>query len=132
MANKSGGPSKVAQGLNYKNSKRWSSNRRRKLEKLWLQYPNNKQIEQALNTEFKYRRRIPTVRFWSSTRRNLATLFKRFKGVVHQDLFSNNEKLSVPALLLKGPYSNHKGHSANEKTMFQLGTRVHTGGLQWK
>lgn len=132
MANKGGGPSKVAQGLNYKNSKRWSSNRRRKLEKLWMEHPNNKQIEEALNTELKYRRRTPTTPFWSSTRRNMAQLFKRFKGVVHMEVFSNNEKISVPALLLKGPYSSFKAPPANEKTMFQLGMRVHTGGLAWR
>lgn len=132
MANKGGGPSKVGQALNYKNSKRWSSNRQRKLMKLFEAHPNNRQIEQALEGELKYRRRTPTVRFWSSTRRRTAQLFKRFKGVFHPEVFSNNEKVSIPALLLKGPYSDFKAPPANEKTMFSLGARVHTKGLQWR
>lgn len=122
MANKTS-PGRVAQSTSYKNSKRWERNRRKKLQKLLEKHPNNKQIEAALNN-IVYRRKTPANPFWSSTRKRLAYLFKLYKGVVHQEIFSNNEKVSLPALLLQGPYSMVKFPNANEKTMFQLSTRV--------
>lgn len=123
MANKSGGASKTGQAVDYKNSKRWEKNRRRKLEKLIKLHPNNEQLKTALSS-IVYRRKTPKVRFWSSTRRNIAGLFKRFTGRVDMNIFSNNEKVSVPALLTPGPYSKMKPPPFTEKGMFSIGSRV--------
>lgn len=123
MANKSGGSSKTGQAADYKSSKRWEKNRRRKLEKLILLQPNNEQLKTALSN-IVYRRKTPKVRFWSSTRRHIAGLFKRFTGHVDMNMFNNNEKISNPALLTPGPYSKMKPPPFTEKGMFSIGSRV--------
>lgn len=130
MANKSGGASKVSQSNNYKNSKTWERNRVKKLTKLFLQHPNNLQLEQAIKN-VRYRRKTPKVRFWSKTRIYQAYLFKMFVGKVDMDMFSNNEKLNTAALLTKGPHTDFKGPTQPEKVMFQLGTRARIGGVLW-
>ena len=123
MANKSGGASKVSQATNYKNSRLWEKNRRRRLLNLLILHPNNKQIEEALNS-IVYRRKTPKVREWSSTRIKIAGLFKRFTGRVDKNIFVSNEKISGPALFSAGPYSKLRYPNVQEKTMFQLGTRA--------
>lgn len=129
MANKSGGASKTGQASNYKTLKLWERNRLRKLNKqLKLQPNNEKQIKAAMSA-VRYRRKTPTAPFWSKTRIKIAGLFKAFEGRVNLEMFNNNEKISVPATLSWGPYKDHKAPSVNEKTMFQLGTRAHHGGV---
>lgn len=123
MANKGGGASKVSQANNYKTSKVWERNRTRRLKKLLETQPNNEQIIKALGN-IHYRRKTPTTPFWSKTRIKIAGLFKRYTGRVDMNMFSNNEKVSTPALLTKGPYSEYKAPPANEKTMFTLGERA--------
>jgi hypothetical protein len=123
MANKSGGASKVSQANNYKTQKLWERNRTRRLKRLLITQPNNEQVLKALGN-IHYRRKTPTTPFWSKTRINQARLFKMFCGFVDMNMFSNNEKVSNPALLTKGPYSEFKAPPANEKTMFSLGERA--------
>lgn len=130
MANKSGGASKVGQANSYKNNKTWERNRINKLTKLSLQHPNNKQLEEAIKNVV-YRRKTPKTRFWSKSKIYQAYLFKKFVGRVDMDMFSNNEKLSAPALFSRGPHSTFKGPTQPEKTMFQLGTRAHVKGALW-
>lgn len=120
---KAAGNSKTGQAAEYKNSKRWESNRRKKLERALKAHPNNKQIEEALKN-IVYRRKTPKTPQWSKTKIRIAGLFKRFTGVVHMDMFNNNEKISVPATLKSGPYSKFKGETQPEKTMFQIAVRA--------
>ena len=123
MANKGGGASKVGQANSYKTNKTWERNRTRRLKRLLITQPNNEQIIKALGN-IHYRRKNPVAPFWSHSRIAQARLFKSFCGRVDMNMFSNNEKLSIPALLTKGPYSEHKAPPANEKTMFSLGERA--------
>lgn len=122
MSNKSGN-SKTSQAALYQSTKRWESNRRRKLERALKAHPNNTQIEQALKN-IVYRRKTPKTRVWSATKIRQASMFKRFIGVCHQDMFSNNEKVSVPATLRSGPYSQQKPLSFDQKSMFSIAVRV--------
>lgn len=130
MANKSGGASKVGQANNYKSQKLWERNRIRKLKKLMALHPNNEQLAKALNN-VHYRRKTPTTPFWTSTRRRQAQLFKQFCGRVDMDMFSNNEKISGPALFSPGPYSKLRFPPVSEKIMFQIGARAHFKGTPW-
>lgn len=130
MANKSGGASKTGQSANYKNLKRWETNRKRRLENLLLKNPDNKEVELAIKN-IRWRRGTPVNPFWSSTRRRIAGLFKRYTGHVNMDIFSNNEKVAGPALMVAGPYSKMRYPSVQEKTMFSIGVRAKTGAQQW-
>jgi hypothetical protein len=130
MANKSGGASKVGQAATYKSQKLWERNRTRRLKKLMVLQPNNETLVKAL-ANIHYRRKTPTTPFWSSSRIQQARLFKMFCGRVDMDMFSNNEKVSGPALLTPGPYSKLRFPNVPEKTMFQLGTRARFPGAAW-
>lgn len=129
MANKNSGGSKSNQSNNYKINKVWERNRLRRLKKLLITQPNNKQIQEAISN-IRYRRKNPKAPFWSSTRIKTAMIFKEFVGRVNLDIFNNNEKVVAAALLLKGPHSDYKAKvTQNEKEMFQLGTRARWGGV---
>lgn len=128
MANKSGA-SKESQAATYKSTKRWETNRLAKLIRAQKLHPNNAQIAAAMKN-IHYRRKTPTTAFWSSTRRQAAILMKTFKGVCHPEIFSTNEKVSVPALTLPGPFSvPAKTKSTSDFGMFTLEARavVRTG-----
>ena len=132
MANKSGSAGRTAKAAAYKTLKRWESNRRRHLEMQLKRNPNNAaQIELALKN-IVYRRRTPLNPTWSSTKRQTAMLYKRFTGVVNMDMFSNNEKLSGPALMTHGKFKT-KSMGRTDR-MFALGTRAKQAGtdtLAW-
>lgn len=127
MGNKSKSGGAEAQSSNYKNSKRWESNRKRKLLKAQKAQPNNLQIAEALKN-IKYRRKTPTTKFWSPTRRRIAELFKLFTGSVNTEMFSNNEKLATAALLARSNIVLKKTPGFSENTMFSIGARLSNQG----
>ena len=123
MANKKGA-SKEAQAASYKGTKRWETNRLAKLLRAQRLHPNNEQIATAMKN-IHYRRKTPTTQTWSSTKRRVAMLMKEFKGVCHPEIFSTNEKVSIPALMLPGPFSvAAKSKSTSDFAMFTLETRA--------
>lgn len=129
MANKSGSAGRKAKAAVYKTARRWETNRKRKLERQLKLNPNNAvQIEAALKN-IVYRRRTPVNRTWSSTRRQTAVLYKRFTGAVNMDMFSNNEKLSGPALMTHGKFKVVKSTGRTDR-MFALGTRAKHAGTE--
>lgn len=124
MASKGSTKGREATLAAYKQGRRWEANRRRKLQRAAILAPNNEQIKIALKS-IVYRRKTPKIRVWSHQMRRIAGLMKEFKGVVHMDIFSSNEKVSSPALMLAGPKSAHiASKDANQVHMFQLGTRA--------
>jgi hypothetical protein len=123
MANKAGA-SKESQAASYKGTKRWETNRLAKLLRAQKLQPNNEQIVTAMKN-IHYRRKTPTTATWSSTKRRIAVLMKEFKGVCHPEIFSTNEKVSTPALMLPGPFSvATKTKSTSDFAMFALETRA--------
>lgn len=123
MANKKGA-SKEAQAASYKGTKRWETNRLAKLLRAQKLHPNNEQIVKAMKNIY-YRRKTPTTATWSSTKRRVAVLMKEFKGVCHSEIFSTNEKVSAPAVMLPGPFSlATKTKSTSEFGMFTLEARA--------
>lgn len=130
MANKSGGASKTGQAASYKANKTWEKNRLRKLRRALKRSPDNPQILTAMKG-VSYRRKTPTTPTWSHSKIRLAQLFKMFSGHVDLAIFSNNEKIAVPATLSHRMKWDFKAPAANEKTMFSLGLRAHTGGRSW-
>lgn len=107
----------------YKATSRWKANRKRKLEKLLKQHPNNKQIELALQS-MVYRRKTPNSRVWSASMIREAKLFKEFAGYVNRDIFSSNEKLRGEARLQN--HRKHFGELPQGRVDFSLGARAMT------
>jgi hypothetical protein len=124
MASKGSTKGREASLAVYKSSRRWETNRKCKLARALKLAPNNEQIPVAMKA-IVYRRKTPKARVWSHSMRRIAGLMKEFKGIVHTDIFSSNEKVSAPAIMLAGPKSAHiSSKDANQVHMFQLGTRV--------
>lgn len=122
MANKSSSKSAEAYYARYKTEKRWETNRLKRLERALKRDPNNAtQIELAMKG-MVYRRKTPTTRVWSSSKRNMAVLFKRFTGNAAPALFSSNEKVSGPALLVSGKFP--RAGTTNWVLMGSLGVRA--------
>lgn len=130
MANKSGGASKVGQAAGYKANRVWEKNRLRKLRRALKRSPDNPQILEAMKGVV-YRRKTPTVRSWSKTKIQIARLYKVFSGHVDMTIFNNQEKVAAGAQLGHRMKWDFKAPAANEKTMFSLGVRAHTGGRSW-
>lgn len=130
MANKGKSKGAEAQAQRYKSERKWESNRMAKLERALKRNPENKQIELAMKN-IVYRRSTPKTSQWNATKIATAKLFKKFSGKVNMDIFSSNEKVSAPALMLKGKVTI--GTSANSFNMFKLVTRAHNGrgNLVW-
>lgn len=116
----------------YKTSRRWETNRLRKLERALRRNPENTQIELAMKN-MVYRRKDPKSKkkVWSHSARRQAVLFKRFVGCVYMDMFSSNDKLSGPALTKAG--NAPKAKPFNQNSMFSIGDRAHNGAgsLVW-
>lgn len=66
-------------------------NRKRKLTKLLKEFPNNKQIADALLT-IGYRRKTPKTSHWSHTAKNFVKLAKTFKAPEGFVVIKTNEK----------------------------------------
>lgn len=130
MANKSGGASKTGQAASYKSNRTWERNRLRKLRNALKSHPDNKQITEALKGVV-YRRHTPKAPYWTHSMIRTAVLFKAFSGHFNTDIFSTNEKTASNAALSHRMKWDFKAPTANEKTMFSLRTRMHTGGRQW-
>ena len=116
----------------YKSSRRWETNRLRKLERALRRNPENTQIELAMKN-MVYRRKDPKSKkkVWSHSARRQAELFRKFVGCVYMDMFSSNDKLSAPALTKHG--NAPKAKPFDQNTMFSLGARVrdNTGNYVW-
>lgn len=116
----------------YKTSRRWETNRLRKLMRALKRNPENTQIELAMKN-MVYRRKDPKTKkkAWSHSARRQAELFKRFAGFVATDMFSSNDKLSGPALMKAG--NAPKAKPFNQNTMFSIGERMNgnTGAVVW-
>ena len=132
MANKGKSKGAEAQAQRYKSERKWESNRMAKLERALKRNPENKQIELAMKN-IVYRRGTPKTSQWSATKIATAKLFKLFSGKVNPDIFSSNEKVSAPALMLVGRVVALKGTSANAFNMFKMAARAHdgSGNLVW-
>lgn len=124
MSNKSKSGGAQAQSSNYKTSKRWETNRKRKLLRALKRNPGNAEQINAALANIYYRRKTPTNRFWNSTRRQQAELFKLVQGAVNMDMFSNNEKVSGPAIMMHGNHKLQKFQGFSENTMFSIGVRA--------
>lgn len=137
MSNKKKSSGREAYAANYKSSKTWEKNRKRKLLRAQKAQPTNEQIRLAL-LDINYRRKTPGKPVWSHSMISMAKLFKEFSGRVDSDIFSPDEKKRAAALQSRGiyselPVSKKKVHTGREPGMFSIEARLINGrkGLAW-
>jgi hypothetical protein len=100
---------------------RTQANRKRRLQKLLKQQPNNKQIENAL-LEVGTNRKSPITSQWSHSNIRLAKLFKEFSGRAPKELFSSNPKVQQSAL--QTPSTKVFTNLPQGKVDFSIGARA--------
>jgi hypothetical protein len=106
----------------YQTSKRWETNRIKRLKRALKKNPENTQIETALK-DVNYRRKTPKTHMWSKTNIRKAMLFKEFTGGFNKDIMSSNEKLVMPALMTPG-WKSKKFVIPTNGSMFAIGLRI--------
>ena len=123
MANKS--RSKTAEGAsaNYKASRRWESNRKRKLERVLKEQPENQQIKDALKS-MVYRRKTPLTRKWSASWIATAKVFKMFTGKFDPNIMNSNEKVAGEAMRLSRKNREYTPAVGRDKSMFSIMSRA--------
>jgi len=114
----------------YKSSKRWESNRRKKLERQLKLQPNNEQVKKALSNIY-YRRKTPTVREWNSSTRQLAKIIKLFTGRFDRDILSSNKDVASVALQKAASKPDQQKNKVQvaDKNFFSIGARLRDGSL---
>lgn len=119
MANKSRSKTAENYSAQYKSSKKWETNRKRKLERTLKEQPENQQVKDALKS-MVYRRKTPTTRQWSASWIHTAKLFKMFTGKFDREIMSSNDKVAYEAMRLsrkERPFTMPIGKS---KSFFSL------------
>ena len=125
---KSRGPSGKAYYAAYKSQNRYTTNKRKKLERTLKAHPNNLQVVAALKN-ISYKRKTPGTAMWSSTKRKVAQVFKEFTGLMNNNVFNTNPVIKQNAVAsLKSPKT-----SISTKVTNRLGDRAHDklGNLVW-
>ena len=124
MANKT--RSKTAENASavYKTSRKWETNRKRKLEKQLKLQPNNEQVKLALKN-IHYRRKTPVKQEWSASWIRVAKIFKEFTGSFNRLIMSNNPKVAAEALQMPGKNVNWQApKSYTTKSFFSIAVRA--------
>jgi len=119
---KTSSKAKQAYYAQYKTSRRWEANRKRKLLRAQKLQPNNLQITAAL-LNISYRRKTPTTRVWSAQWVQTAMLFKRAVGRFDPQIMSNNLD-AAKAALSKAPVQLQKQKHVSDKDFFSIATRL--------
>lgn len=127
---KRAGKSFTQQYASYKTQNRHDLNAIKRLKRALKRNPENTQIETAIKNVHRTRK-TPTTPFWSATKIRVAQLFKEFTGKVDMQVFSNNEKVSAPALMTQGPKSEKLKKTT--PVDFSIGARAHdsSGNPTW-
>lgn len=129
----SGKRSKTAEGnaASYKSSRRWETNRKRKLERTLKEQPNNEQIKAAMES-MVYRRKTPTNQEWSSTWIRTAKLFKEFTGKFDRNIMNSNPKVASEAMQLSRKTRDYTPVVGRDKSMFSILCRANmNSGRTW-
>ena len=109
---------------NYKTSKRWETNRKRRLERTLKQQPNNEQVKAALKGGMVYRRKTPTTRMWSHSWIRVAKLIKEVTGSFDPQIMSSNPELAKSALQRAASHDSYKPVPNPFKSMFSIEARL--------
>ncbi len=114
---------------NYKSSKTWEKNRKRKLERTLKEQPNNKKVQEALSG-MVYRRKTPNNREWSASWIRVAKIFKMFEGRFDRNIMSANPEVARTALQRQSKVSaeilrcKKQPQQPNSSQFFTIATRL--------
>ncbi len=109
----------------YKSTKRWETNRKRKLERTLKEQPNNEQIKAAMKS-MVYRRKTPTHRMWSASWKATAQLIKQFSGRFDKECMNSDPKKAAEAMRMSfKPKDDIK--VPPKYNFFSLETRIYKG-----
>ena len=118
----------------YASSGTQAANRKRKLERLLKEQPNNPQIAVALKN-IQYRRGTPKDPQWLHSQIAIAKIMKYFTGKFDKAAFHPDLKISHGALQARNPqnFLNLKDNDTSNLSYFSLGRRAHDkfGNLAW-
>lgn len=105
-------------------------NRKRKLERVVKEQPNNEQAKMALK-DIHYRRKTPNTSMWSHSDIALAKIFKEFTGHFNPGIISSNAKVSVEAMqsLASNAPAVPKDDTVLSRFPFSLKARIKLGGV---
>lgn len=111
----------------YKSGNVFATNRKRKLEKLAKEQPNNEQIKLALK-DIHYRRKTPKVAVWSHQMIAAAKLAKHFTGKFDKAMFSPDPMLQSAGAKARNEniFAQYKMPEFSQGSMFSLKQRAHT------
>lgn len=108
----------------YKTSKRWETNRKRKLAKVLKEQPTNQQVKDAMSG-MVYRRKTPNTPQWSASAKRIAQMYKSIAGYFHRDILSNDHKLQLAATKLTRKQRTPEIKDTQQfKSFFALGNRL--------
>lgn len=123
MANKSRSKTAENYSAQYKSSKRWESNRLRRLARTLKEQPENEQVKAAMKG-MVYRRKTPNTREWSASWIAIAKLFKMFCGKFDRNIMSSNDKTAQEAMHTSRKNIPFTMPLGRDKSMFSLLNRA--------
>lgn len=111
----------------YKSTKRWETNRKRKLERVLKEQPNNQQVKSALKS-MVYRRKTPTTSVWSHSWKKVAQLIKQFSGRFDKECMNSDPKKAAEAMrTCHKPEHSPEVKLPHKYSFFSLETRIYKG-----
>lgn len=111
----------------YKSTKRWEANRKRKLERVLKEQPNNQQVKDAMKS-MVYRRKTPSTRVWSHSWKKTAKLIKQFSGKFDKDCMNTDPKKASEAMRMSFKLNHSPEVRLPSKySFFSLETRIYKG-----
>lgn len=125
---KASGKSKVNYYAVYKTTKRWESNRKRRLERVLKEQPNNEQVKQALKS-MVYRRKTPNTSPWTHSWIRTARLIKSITGRFDPSIMSSNPETARAAMQRPGKVTaeTYTPLANPFKSMFSIEARLYKG-----
>lgn len=111
----------------YKSTKRWEANRRRKLERILKEQPNNERVKLAMKS-MVYRRKTPTTSMWSHYWKKTAQLIKQFSGRFDKECMNSDPKKAAEAMRMSfNPNRDKETTLPGKYNFFSLETRIYKG-----
>lgn len=113
----------------YKSSRRWESNRMRKLARTLKEQPTNEQVKAAMKS-MVYRRKTPNTQEWSASWIRVAKLFKLFTGKFDRAIMNANPDIVKTALSTSRRERPAVKFTEPEKRFFSLEARANINSKQ--
>jgi len=107
----------------------FAKNRKRKLERVLREQPNNEQVQNALK-DIHYRRKTPNTTMWTATDKRMAQMLRSWTGSFDMGILSSNPKVAQDALAGLGSRATvqKQDDTIQARHMFSFKARVKVAG----